>query len=291
MAKDMPDPEMTLPRNTVDASASWVAKLDLDFIRKHEKTLVHKKHVGPMLVQRPFYPESDGTCHSYILHPPGGVAGGDSLGLRINVGAGASSVLTSPGATKFYRSPHRVSTQRIEITVDAGGACEFLPMENIVFNDARARTETEVTLKGDATFVGWDITSLGRPAAQEAFDMGSFEQRTTITRDGRPIWFERAAFDGDADFLRAAYGLSGQPIFGTMIYAGPLPEDAVETIRQHLEPAEFGQVSISQLQDVVVCRYAGSKVRSARQFFLRSWDLLRRLGLGKAACHPRIWST
>lgn len=288
---DAPILEMTLPRNAIDTSASWVAQLDLDFTQRNGKTLVHKKHVGPMLVQRPFYPESDGTCHSYILHPPGGVAGGDCLGLRINMGEGASGVLTSPGATKFYRSPHRVSTQRIEITVDAGGVCEFLPMENIVFRGAKARTETEVNLNGDATFIGWDITSLGRPAAQEPFDKGNFEQRTTITRDGRPIWFERAAFDGRADALGAPFGLMGQPIFGTMIYAGSLPADAVETIRQRLEPTEFGHVSISQLQDVVVCRYAGPKVRAARDFFLRSWDLLRRLGMGKAACYPRIWST
>ncbi len=244
-----------------------------------------------MLVQRPFYPESDGTCHSYILHPPGGVAGGDSLGLRIHVGQDASGLLTSPGATKFYRSPHHASSQRIEISVEHGGTCEFLPMENIVFDGAQAQTETEVKLSGDATFVGWDITSLGRPAAQERFTKGSFTQRTTIMRNGHPIWFERAAFDGGADMLRASFGLNDQPIFGTMLYAGPLPDDAVETIRRLLEPAEFGQVSISQLRDVVVCRYAGPKVRAAREFFLRSWDLLRRLGKGKSACHPRIWTT
>lgn len=291
MAKDTPIPTIALPRNAVDASTSWVAQLELDFTRRHDRTLVHSKHVGPMLVQRPFYPETDGTCHSYVLHPPGGVAGGDSLGLRIHVGQDASGLLTSPGATKFYRSPHHASSQRIDITVEQGGVCEFLPMENIVFDGAQARTETEVKLSGDATFIGWDITSLGRPAAQERFTKGSFVQRTTIMRDGHPIWFERAAFDGDSDILRANHGLGSQPIFGTMLYAGPLPDDAVETIRRLLEPAEFGQASISQLRDVVVCRYAGPKVRSARGFFLRSWDLLRRLGRGKSACHPRIWTT
>lgn len=280
-----------LPGDPVDTNARWVAQLDLDFVQGRDKTLVHRKHVGPMLVQRPFYPEQDGTCHSYILHPPGGVAGGDSLALRIRTGEGARAVLTSPGATKFYRSPERISSQRIEIDVESGGVCEFLPMETIVFDGAQSRTETAVTLRGDATFVGWEITSLGRPAAREAFSKGQFTQRMSINRDGRPIFFERAAFQGGTGMMHVPYGLAGQPIFGTMIYAGALPDDAVETIRDRLPTVVHGHASISQLSDVVVCRYAGPKVRSAREFFLRSWELLRRLGQGKMACHPRIWST
>lgn len=291
MTEAQPISETILPRDAVSAPASWVAQLDLNFTRRRDKTLVHKKHVGPMLVQRPFYPEHDGTCHTYILHPPGGVAGGDSLGLSINVGEGARSVLTSPGATKFYRSPNRVSTQHIEIRVEKGGVCEFLPMETIIFDGAAARTQTRVNLTGDATFVGLEINSLGRPAAKESFIKGSYTQRTSILRDGRPIWFERAEFAGGSEALNTSYGLFSQPIFGSMIYTGPLPTDAVDSIRERLQGTEIGHTSISQLNDAVICRYAGPKVRYARQFFLRSWNLLRRLGQGKPACEPRIWTT
>ena len=244
-----------------------------------------------MLVQRPFYPEGDGTCHTYILHPPGGVAGGDSLDLSIDVAAGARCVLTAPGATKFYRAPGATSRQRVAVRVAAGACCEYLPMETIVFDGANAHTRTDVHLEGDATFVGWEIVSLGRPAASEDFTTGSFAQRTTLLRDGRPIWFERAAIDGGGPILSAAHGFQGNPIFGTMLYAGALPEDAAEILRARAAPVTTGQASVSQLEDVLVCRYAGPKVSAARSFFVTAWNTLRKLGQGKPASNPRIWAT
>jgi urease accessory protein len=263
----------------------------LSYVARPDRTLVHRRHTGPLLVQRPFYPEPDGTCHSYVLHPPGGVAGGDSLELSVTVAAGARCLLTAPGATRFYRAPDAVGRQRVEIRVAAGAVCEYLPMETILFDGANARTETEVHLAGDATFVGWEIVSLGRPAAGERFTTGSFRQRSTIRRDGRPIWFERLALAGGGAGLDAAEGLGGQAVFGTLVYAGPLPGEAVETLRATLAPAATGTAAISQLRDVVVCRYAGPKVASAREFFAEAWAGLRRLGQGKPAVAPRIWAT
>lgn len=280
---------------TAPPKPRWPARLALSYVAGPGRTLVHRRHTGPLLVQRPFYPEPDGTCHSYVLHPPGGVAGGDSLELAVTVAAGARCLLTAPGATRFYRAPDAVSRQRIEVRVAAGGVCEYLPMETIVFDGANARVETEVHLSGDATFVGWDIVSLGRPAAGERFTTGSFHQRATILRDGRPIWFERLALDpdlaGGGAGLAAAHGLGGQPVFGTLVYAGPLPQDAVETLRATLAPAATGTAVISQLRDVVVCRYAGPKVASARAVFAAAWTALRRFGQGKPAVAPRIWAT
>lgn len=269
----------------------WAARLELSYKAAPEKTLVYRQHTGPLLVQRPFYPEADGTCHTYILHPPGGVVGGDSLGLHIDVCEGARCVLTAPGATKFYRAPDGVSRQRVVAKVARGAVCEYLPMETIVFDGANARTEIEVHLTDDATFVGWDIVSLGRPACRERFTTGNFSQRTSILRDGRPIWYERAAIAGGAPVLDATQGLAGQPIFGTMVYAGPLPDEAVDSLRAGLAPAAAGESSITQLHDVVVCRYAGPKVSSARKFFIEAWNGLRRMGQGKPAAAPRIWAT
>lgn len=286
-----PSADFASPGDTVRAAASWTARLDLSYSAGPDKTLVHRRHTGPLLVQRPFYPEADGTCHTYVLHPPGGVAGGDTLGLHIDVADGARCVLTAPGATRFYRAPGAISRQWIVASVAAGGVCEYLPMETIVFDGANARVETEVHLTGDAAFVGWDIVSLGRPAAGEGFTTGSFRQRTAILRDGRPIWFERASMSGGGAALTAAHGLGGRPIYGTMVYAGPMPPEAVDTLRAGLTPVTTGEASITQLDEVVVCRYAGSKVFAARRFFLEAWDGLRRMGQGKPATAPRIWAT
>ena len=276
-----------------DAAAAprWPARLDLAFSPGRDKTVVHSRHSGPMRVQRPFHPEADGTCHTYVLHPPGGVVGGDTLELRVTLAPGSRCVLTAPGATKFYRAPGPECRQQVRIEAADGSVCEYLPMETIVFDGANAHGETDVHLSGDATFVGWEIVSLGRPAAGETFTAGRFTQRCTITRDGRPIWFERGRFDGGSPALGAAHGLRGCPIFGTMIYAGSLPDDAGDRLRGRIAPVRTGHGSISQLDGVLVCRFAGSKVSSARTFFDDAWNSLRLMGQGKPASRPRIWAT
>lgn len=269
----------------------WPARLSLGYERKGDRTVVSRRHFGPLLIQRPFYPEKDGTCHNYILHPPGGVAGGDSLELDIVLEPEARCLLTAPGATKVYRSPDSISRQKVTVDVAAGAICELLPMELILFNAACFRSETEVRLTGDGVFFGWDLVSLGRPAANERFSDGWLDQRLTITRDGTPIWFERARIEGGAPVLDATHGLHGQPIFGTAVYAGQLPENAVDVLRERVQPVSQGMGAFTRINDVLVCRYIGPKVSAGRRFFADTWCLLREIAQNRSASVPRIWAT
>jgi urease accessory protein len=272
--------------------SSWPAELELWFASSAGKTrLVRRRHFGPLMVQRPFHPEKDGTCHVYLLHPPGGVAGGDRLDLSFHLDAGARALLTTPGATKFYRSEHGVSAQSAHVEVGAGAVCEYLPQETIVFDGADARIETRISLASDATYVGWDFLCLGRPAAGERFETGRLSQRIEIRRDGRPIWFERLELRGGSPLMGAAFALAGQPTWGTMIHAGAIAEDAAEQVLAAVGEAGRGVFSISQLEDVVVCRYLGPRVSDGKALFVRAWNVLRTSGQGKAADMPRIWAT
>ena len=54
---------------------------------------------------------------------------------------------------------------------------------------------------------------------------------------------------------------------------------------------ESAVFSVSQLDDVVVCRYLGPRVGDGKALFARAWDVLRTLGQGKPADTPRIWAT
>lgn len=270
--------------------SSWPAELELWFALSAGKTrLVRRRHLGPLVVQRPFHPEEDGTCHVYLLHPPGGVAGGDQLDLCFHVDAGARALLTTPGATKFYRSEHGAGAQSIHVEVGAGAVCEYLPQETIVFDGGDARMETCVSLSPDATYVGWDFLCLGRPAAGEQFRTGWLSQRIEIRRAGRPIWFERLELHGSSPLMEAAFALAGQPTWGTMIYAGAIAEDAAEQVRAAIGASSV--FSVSQLDEVVVCRYLGPRVGEGKALFARAWNVLRVLGQGKAANAPRIWAT
>lgn len=270
----------------------WKAEIELGFEFSDGRTRLHRRHqYGPLVVQRPFYPEKDGTCHVYLLHPPAGIVGGDRLHFRFDVGEGARCVLTTPGATKFYRSATQKGLQRNEINVDAGGVCEYLPQETILFDGARADIQTRITLADDSTFVGWDFICLGRPAADERFTTGTLSQRIEVVKNGETIWFERFQLAGDSPLLHARYAYAGQPVFGTMICVGNIDDETATRIRESVNEKSSYVFSVSQLRHVLVCRYLGEHTEEGKKLFTQAWDVLRINSQRKRACLPRIWAT
>lgn len=276
------------------AAAGWQARLRLGFAldpRTRRTLLTQRRHEGPLQVQRPFYPEGDGACHVYILHPPGGVVGGDGLELDVTLATGAQVLLTTPSANRFYRSAGPVARQTQRLVVAAGAALEWLPQETIVFDGARAQSLTRVELTGDARFLGWEILCLGRPAAGEAFTHGIFLQGVELWRDGLPLVLEKGRFHGGETLLTARWGLAGQPVTGALLGALQDPE-AVAAIRADWgEPTGMEWFGVTQLDGALLCRYLGPDAARARQLFSRAWRILRPALLGKAPHIPRIWRT
>ena len=118
-------------------AAGWQATLELGFRADDERTwLARRRHSGPLLVQRSFYPEDARLCQMVIVHPPGGVAGGDELAIDIVAEERAGVQLTTPGAGKWYRGFGRHARQTVRIAVAAGAMCEWLPQESIIFDGA-----------------------------------------------------------------------------------------------------------------------------------------------------------
>jgi len=274
------------------SGAGWSGELELWFSKADSTTrLVRRRHIGPLAVQRPFYPEGDGSAHVYLLHPPGGVAGGDRLEISCHLEDGAQAVLTTPGATKFYRSDHDGSSQRVKINVGRGAVCEYLPQETILFGGAKVSLNTDVSLQSDSVYLGWEFFSLGRPAAGEDFATGSLQQRVIIVRDGVPVYYERFALATGTSLLTDAFALAGRPIMGTMIYAGPVHENVAERVLTALGDSAAGVFSVSALERVIVCRYLGTRMSECKMLFVRAWDVIREMGIGKRSVAPRIWAT
>ncbi len=269
-----------------EVAAGWQAQLELGFVPRLGRTaLVHRKQRGPLAVQRPFYPEGE-TCHTYLLHPPGGVVGGDSLHIQCQVADGAHALVTTPGATKFYRSAGSTAEQTQSLQVAAGARLEWLPQENIFFPGAIARLQTNIDLSEGARFIGWEIHCLGLPVNAERFDSGHAEFRLNIERDNRPLLLERLTVT--ADKLHAKAGLRGMPVNATLL-ATRAGATELDQVRKLL--AETPGVGVTLIDDLLVVRYLGDSTERCRNLFIKIWATIRVTVLGRPPCPPRIWST
>ncbi|WP_151446047.1 urease accessory protein UreD [Lacisediminimonas profundi] len=273
-------------------SEPWQAHLTLGFADDHGTTrLVERRHSGPLRVQKPLYPESPAVCHAIIVHPPGGIVGGDRLSVELEVGANASAFIASPGAAKWYRANGRTSRQQLRMEVGPHASLEWMPQETIFFEAAQVELDSEISLAAHASYIGCEILCLGRTASGERFESGSVAQRTRIRRDGKLIWFEQGRLQAGARAMSSTVGMAGNSVCATLIAAGkPAPAALLQQLREELEPLAPG-FGVTQLKQVLVARYIGNSSEAARHAMLAAWRHLRPALLGHPGITPRIWNT
>lgn len=213
---------------------TWQARLALDYSLRAGKTVAHFEHTGPLRILRSLYPEAESICHNVIVHPPGGLVGGDTLDLQFQVACGAHGLVTTPGATRFYRSDGEPALQRTHLAVAAEARLEWLPLEAIAYSGCQAENRLTMSLEAGAELIGWDITALGLPAAGQLFagrepdqksgqgasqgirqKAGQFVQHLELPG----VWLERARIRADDTLLlNSPLGLNGHPCFASMFF-------------------------------------------------------------------------
>jgi len=267
--------------------APWRAQLDLGFELRNGKTiLADKRSAGPLVVQKPLYPEGDAACHAIVVHPPGGIAGGDELHVNAKVLPGSHALLTTPGAGKWYRSAGPRARQSLSFEVE--GAMEWLPRETIVFNGARAALDCHVRLGSGGCYLGWELVCLGRTGSGESFTKGDIRLQTKVMRAGRPLLLERGRIDAGGRLMHSPAGLGGHAVFGTLLAASAALDKNLLNLCRKAAPE---CVALTLLPGLLVARYLGDSSEVAMNEFIRLWKLLRPALTGRPAVEPRIWST
>ena len=286
-----------LADGTVNAQAAqpqhgvWDARLVLAFERRRSRTTMTRRvHEGPLVVQKPLYPEGADLCQCLIVHPPAGIAGGDRLSLDVSVGGGANVQLTTPGAAKWYRTSGLHASQALHARVASGALLEWLPQGTIVYDGALARSTARIELAGRAIFIGAEVVALGRTASGERFCCGEWRQCFEIVRDGALIWSERMRLEAMSPLLRSPVGLNGAPVFGTFVGVSARVDDAWMPGLRAIAPAQ-GEAAVTRLPDLVVARYRGHSMEAATAYFVALWTLLRPAIAGREAVRPRIFAT
>lgn len=275
--------------NTPIIPFSWDARLELGYERvKGRSVPVLRRHHGPLRVQKHLYPEGPEVCQHILLHPPGGVAGGDTLDIQAHVGSSAWAQLTNPGAAKWYRSD-LPSRQTLRLSAESGATLEWLPQEAIFFAGCQAHLDTTIELAAGAKLITWDIIALGRPASGESFNKGCVYQRVRLRRDGRLLWSERMQLAGGGRLLESPVGLAGYSVLGTLLASGEIGSELLAACRAL--PVAEGQGGLTQLPDLIIARFLGREAEAARHWFTALWQELRPVLTGRPVYFPRIWNT
>jgi urease accessory protein len=261
--------------------------------------LVERRHYGPLVVQRPFLPEGPEVPHVYVLHPPGGVVGGDRLRCDVTVDDGAHALVTTPAATKMYRTAGPAASQIQTLRMAPGAALEWLPQEIILHDGADVALTTQVHLAEGARFVGVDTLCFGLPARGETFAVGRCRQRFDVWRGDRPLVIERGRFDAADPVHAATWGLRGARVHGLMVVA-PAPRDADVLAQLHAvavaesdgaDAVPRAGATVLSDGDALVCRYVGDRAERARAYFKNVWTIVRPSVFGRPAVAPRVWAT
>ena len=275
---------------------AWLAKLDLEYRMEATRCVARHVHTGPLRILRSLYPEGDEICHNVLVHPPGGLVAGDTLDIKVRVASGAHGLVTTPGATRFYRSDGAQALQRTAITLDAGARMEWLPLEAICYSGCLAENRLTLNLAPSAELLGWDVTALGLPAAGKPFNTGQFCQHIEVPG----VWLERAQIKAlDALLMNSPLGLAGHRCMGTLFFiAGSKLErkrrqealdKAREVIAAHPLCATAGATSPDG--QVVVIRVLAPVVEPAMALLKQVWLAWRSHFWQQTASSPRIWST
>ena len=276
--------------------AGWRGHLKLRYTRVGDRTVARDLHEGPLRVLQPLYPEGPRICHHVVVHPPGGVVAGDELLTDVHVGAGAHALVTTPGATRFYRSDGAVAMQEARLRLDDGARLEWLPMEAIAYSGCRADNRVRIELAPGAEAMGWDVLALGLPAAGQPFVDGWYRQHLEIPG----VWLERGRVAADdAELLSSPTGLGGHGVLATLWFAAgsalvaarrdALLQAARDAASAH--PLARTAGATAPQAAVLVLRVLAPQVEPAMQLLAQVRAAWRDVGWGLAAQPPRIWRT
>ena len=278
------------------SSTGWRGELTLNYRFDGQRSVVHDRHSGPLRVLQSLYPEGDAICHNVLVHPPGGIVGGDVLHIEAALEAGAHALITTPGATRFYRSAGEPALQSLTACVADGARLEWLPLETIAHSGCIAENRLRFELAPGAEMIGWDVLALGLPASNQAFERGRFTQ--SIELPGR--WLERGVTDAaDTRLLDSPLGWAGHRVLGTLWFAagaalpGTRRDALLDGARAVIEANTLrATAGVTATHDgIVVLRVLAPRVEPMMNLLGAVRAAWRNAAWGLAAHPPRVWRT
>ncbi|RYY52324.1 MAG: urease accessory protein UreD, partial [Comamonadaceae bacterium] len=209
--------------------------------------------------------------------------------------SGSHGLITTPGASRFYRSDGELALQRTHIRLGAGARLEWLPLEAICYSGCQAENRLCIEAAPGAELIGWDVTALGLPGAALPFERGTLLQHIEVPG----VWRERGRIDAsDHRLLASPIGLAGHRCLASLFFVAGTPlakarRDTLLDIARTLVDASVladSAGATSPHAEIIVLRVLAPVVEPAMQLLRRVWQAWRTEMWQLPASMPRIWA-
>lgn len=169
-------------------------ELRLSFgFREGRTCLLDKFQRAPLQVQVPVYPLASHPAMAwvYVVSITGGVVQGDRLSTDISATQGSQLHITTPAATKIYRSTGQTATHQLRVRALPGAYIEYIPATVIPFRNARFVEEVILESHPGATLLVGGSVAAGRVALGERHAYSLYSSRVVgVALDGSPIFID-----------------------------------------------------------------------------------------------------
>ena len=263
----------------------WHARLHLDYTREGDRSVARFGHDGPLRILQSLWPEGEAVCHNVLVHPPGGLVGGDTLAIEVTAGDGSHGLVTTPGASRFYRSEGEAAVQDVHLRLAAGARLEWLPLEALYYSGCRAENRLRMRLDPGAQLLGWDVAALGLPQAGQPFARGSVLQHLEV----EGAWLERGRIAAeDARLMDGPLGLAGHRCLGSLFFAAG--EELPRQLREDLLEAARAAIGVHALAASAGATAPGPRIVVVRVLAPLVEPAMQLLKAIRRAWRPLLWN-
>ncbi len=126
-----------------------------------------------------------------LLNPTGGVLGGDRLLTRIVLERDAHVCLSTPSATRVYRTPGAPSVQETWIEMAEGATLEYVPDHVIPHAGSRFRQHLRLDMESGGRAILFDAIAAGRLAHDERWKLAELDSAMEIFVRGKRVYLNR----------------------------------------------------------------------------------------------------
>jgi urease accessory protein len=200
-------------------------RLRLTFERRGGRTILTRSGwTLPLQVMAPLDLDDPASVVS-MLNPTGGLVGGDHLVVDVEAGPDTHVCLTTPSATKIYRTSGPPAVQEVRVRVGPGALVEWIPDHSIPFAGSAFRQCIDVEMAPGARLILVDAFSAGRVARGEAWRFASLDSALRVRDDAGWLVVDRFVLDGDTGWGGVGHA-EGAPYFATVVVIGPVDVSA-----------------------------------------------------------------